>query len=109
MNERKVRLLSFFTFMSFLFAFRGWGIFEHYHISEFTILIVFVFALFSYIKILEHLNKLESSNKIIKLLRLNGLISFLRKGNGLTVFERNTIFFSIYIPCMLLMYFHSTP
>jgi hypothetical protein len=25
MNKRKVRLFSFFIFMSFLFAFRGWG------------------------------------------------------------------------------------
>lgn len=109
MNKRKVRLFSFFIFMSFLFAFRGWGVFERHHISEFTILMVFIFALFTYIKILEHLNKLRPSNEIIKLLRLNGLISFLKKGNEITIFERSAIFFSIYIPCMLVMYFHSTP
>ncbi|WP_024552133.1 hypothetical protein ACP26C_00570 [Franconibacter helveticus 513] len=107
MSERKVRLFSFFTVISFLFAFRAWGLFERYHISEFTILMAFILALFTYIKILERINNLGSSNKIITTLKLNRIMSFLRRGNDLTILERNVIFFSVYIPCMLIMYFHS--
>ncbi|ELS5851113.1 hypothetical protein R5P65_004369, partial [Escherichia coli] len=47
MSDRKVRLFSFFTVISFLFAFRAWGLFERYHISEFTILMAFILALFT--------------------------------------------------------------
>ncbi|AJJ60053.1 Uncharacterised protein [Yersinia pseudotuberculosis] len=51
MNKRKVRLFSFFTFI--FIPWLGGG---RYYISEFTILMVFIFALFTYIKILENLN-----------------------------------------------------
>jgi hypothetical protein len=57
---------------------------------------VFIFALFTYIKILEHLNKLRPSNEIIKLLRLNGLISFLKEGNEITILKE-VLFFSLSI------------
>lgn len=107
MNNRKTRWFSFLIFMEGVFVFRGWEIFEHYHLSAFSILMAFIASLYIYIKIQECVNKLSSANKIIVFFRLNGLISFFKKGNHLTVFERSAVFLSVYIPCMLIMYLNS--
>lgn len=107
MNNRKVRLLSFFIFIGCFFIFRGRMIFEQYNISAFSILMTFVISLYGYISLSKHVDKLSSTNRVIVFLGLNKLISFFKKGNQLTFLERNIIFFSVYIPCIFLMYLHS--
>lgn len=107
MNNRKTRWFSFLIFMGGVFIFRGWAIFEHYHLSAFAILMAFIASLYIYIRTQEYVNKLSSANKTIVSFRLIGLISFFKKGNHLTVLERSAVFFSVYIPCMLIMYLNS--
>lgn len=107
MDNRKVRLLSFFIFLGCFFIFRGRMIFEQYHITAFSILMTFVISLYGYISLSKHVDKLSSTNKAIIFLRLGKVISFFKKGNQLTFLERNVIFFSAYIPCLFLMYLQS--
>ncbi len=52
MVRRNVKWLSFFIFISILSLFRGWSFIKQFHLSAFTVLAVFIYALYSYISCL---------------------------------------------------------
>lgn len=51
MVRRNVKWLSFFIFISILSLFREWSFIDRFHLSAFTVLAVFIYALYSYIRI----------------------------------------------------------
>ncbi|EBH0779004.1 hypothetical protein FJ875_01360, partial [Salmonella enterica] len=104
MVRRDVKWLSFFIFIAILSLFRGWSIIKHFHLSAFTVLAIFIYALYSYIRISSFVSKIELNNKFIVFLRLKRFVLFFKQGTKLTILERNIIFFSVYIPCLLVMY-----
>ncbi len=103
MVRRNVKWLSFFIFISILSLFRGWLFIKQFHLSAFTVLAVFIYALYSYIRISNFVNKMELNNKFIVFLRLKKFVLFFKQGTKLTILERNIVFFSVYIPCLLIM------
>ncbi|EAS5320664.1 hypothetical protein D8T91_21780 [Salmonella enterica] len=106
MVRRDVKWLSFFIFIAILSLFRGWSIIKHFHLSAFTVLAIFIYALYSYIRISSFVSKIELNNKFIVFLRLKRFVLFFKQGTKLTILERNIIFFSVYIPCLLVMYLY---
>lgn len=103
MVRRNVKWLSFFIFISILSLFREWSFIKQFHLSAFTVLAVFIYALYSYIRISTFVNKMELNNKFIVFLRLKKFVLFFKQGTKLTILERNIVFFSVYIPCLLIM------
>lgn len=106
MVRRDVKWLSFFIFIAILSLFRGWSIIKHFHLSAFTVLAIFIYALYSYIRISSFVSKIELNNKFIVFLRLKRFVLFFKQGTKLTILERNIVFFSVYIPCLLVMYLY---
>ncbi|EFO2407800.1 hypothetical protein DRR47_07255, partial [Escherichia coli] len=87
MVRRNVKWLSFFIFISILSLFRGWSFIKQFHLSAFTVLAVFIYALYSYIRISNFVNKMELNNKFIVFLRLKKFVLFFKQGTKLTILE----------------------
>ncbi|GCT34368.1 hypothetical protein HmCms171_02331 [Escherichia coli] len=82
--RRNVKWLSFFIFISILSLFRGWSFIKQFHLSAFTVLAVFIYALYSYIRISTFVNKMELNNKFIVFLRLKKFVLFFKQGAVMT-------------------------
>ncbi len=95
MIRRNVKWLSFFIFISILSLFHGWSIIKQFHLSAFTVLAVFIYALYSYIRISTFVNKVELNNKFIFFLRLRKFI-FLSERLSSLYWKEILSFFSLY-------------
>lgn len=105
MVRRNVKWLSFFIFISILSLFRGWSFIKQFHLSAFTVLAVFIYALYGYIRISTFVNKMELNNKFIVFLRLKKFVLFFKQGAKLTILERNIVFFQyLYLVCLSCAY-----
>lgn len=97
--------ICFGSLFLLFFIIRLVSLLNNFHISGFIFLAAFVYGLYTYIVVMDKINRLKNDNKFVKALHAEKLISNLKKGNEIGFLGRNIFFFTGFTIGMLLIKF----